>query len=288
MGFSSERGINTTRFHSFLTPKKRSLSRQTLTLPYAARGAAQAHPKLPTIFYIMEHTSKALDAPPQNSADDSVQQKPQTLTSTQDLDNSTWITTKQASDQFECAQSTLKRWIKDEELKSHQVKKRSAHLVDPEHVERMLRLRSHVTSIFHPAKPDDVTPPTTGDTDVTPSDSDLNDVTSHPTTKDVTSPENQSTEDDKVYLTKPFPPQETTQSKPAASKRVETKSSGKHQAPQREGVKPPRDSHQKRNRRPKRKPKTDLNHVVKMAMSLPVSQRLSLRNQLTSNLDSVI
>ncbi|MCP5534881.1 MAG: helix-turn-helix domain-containing protein [Akkermansiaceae bacterium] len=226
----------------------------------------------------MEHTSKALDAPSHDGADDSVQQKPETLTNIQDVDTSTWITTKQASENYECAQSTLKRWIKAEELKSHQIKPRSAYLVDPEHVERMLKLRSHVTSIFHPAKIDDVTPHTTGDTD----------VTSHPTTKDVTSPQNQTTEDDKVYLTKPFPPEETTQSKPATANCVGAKHSDKHQTRQKEGAKPPRGSQKKKNRRPQRKFKTDLNHVVKMAMSLPVGQRLSLRNQLTSNLDSVI
>jgi len=41
-----------------------------------------------------------------------------------------------------------------------------------------------------------------------------------------------------------------------------------------------------RNRRPKRKPNLNLPQLLKLIFELPVDQRLSLRNQLTRNLES--
>jgi len=68
-----------------------------------------------------------------------------TITYTEDL-----RTVREAASSFQCATSTLKSWLKKGEIPSFQHTETSAHLINPEHVERRLRNSSHVKSIFHP------------------------------------------------------------------------------------------------------------------------------------------
>jgi len=89
-----------------------------------------------------------------DSAEKTPQQSPEE-TPNKKIDGSTWISTKDASECNQCAQSTLKRWIKSGELESHQEKAGSTHLVDPERVAAILQSNSKVKSKFHPGKSGD-------------------------------------------------------------------------------------------------------------------------------------
>jgi hypothetical protein len=59
-------------------------------------------------------------------------------------------TVRELATHFQCAATTLKTWVKKGDLASYQEASTSAHLLNPEHVERWLRNRSHVKSVFHP------------------------------------------------------------------------------------------------------------------------------------------
>lgn len=66
------------------------------------------------------------------------------ITNTEEL-----LTLKQAAERFDCAQTTLKRWVKNNDIE-YTKNATKAYLVDPDKVEAKLRSSSKVASIYHP------------------------------------------------------------------------------------------------------------------------------------------